>query len=178
MKAVLLNDASVLLNILATDKLREIANSIDRQIAICSAAKEEAKKLRDPTTGEMALVNLTPYIETGALLVLEPENDEEKRLYVEAAAIVDDGEAMSYAIARVRNLELAIDDKKARRLVTEQSRLRMWSTAELLKCWSESGGCSKEELREAIINIETRARYFPANPHVLAAWWTNAKLPA
>ena len=47
MKAILLNDASVLLNILATDKLREIANSIDRQIAICSAAKEEAKKLRE-----------------------------------------------------------------------------------------------------------------------------------
>src|ERR1019366_5454476 len=41
-------------------------------------------------------------------------------VYVELASVVDDGEAATIAVAAQRNLQLATDDRKARRLCAER----------------------------------------------------------
>jgi predicted nucleic acid-binding protein len=173
---ILINDSSVLLNLLAANSLANVAAATAWQFAICPAVRDEVKKLRDPHTGEMIEVDLSPYLASGLLQVLELSGEEEQTLYVEQAIVVDDGEAMSIAIAAHRQLELAIDDKQAanhaRRAFPE---IHLWSTPEILKYWSEVGRVEGKILREAIRLIETRSRYFPAKSHALAEWWQTAK---
>lgn len=173
---ILINDSSVLLNLLAADCLASVATATGWQFAVCPAVRDEVKKLRDSHTGEMVEVDLAPYLASGLLQVLELSGEEEQTLYVEQAIIVDDGEAMSIAIAASRRLELAIDDKQAtnhtRRVFPE---INLWSTPEILKHWSEVGGIDGKILREAIRRIETRSRYFPARTHALAEWWQISK---
>src|SRR4051812_21577366 len=110
---VLLNDASVLVNLLATDRLASIAEITGWQFALCPAVRDEVNKLRDPATGEMVPLDIAPLIASGLLRVFELSGDEEVAHYVDLAAVVDDGEAMSIAIAASRRLDLAIDDKQA-----------------------------------------------------------------
>ena len=79
---VLLNDCSVLLNLLAADCLAGIAEATGWQFAICPAVRDEVKKLRDADTGEMVSVDIAPLIASGLLQVLELSGDEELTLYV------------------------------------------------------------------------------------------------
>lgn len=173
---VLLNDSSVLLNLLAGDCLTSIATNTGWQFAICPAVRDEVKRLRDAHTGEMIEVDLTPYITSGLLQVLELSGEEEQALYVEQSIVVDDGEAMSIAIAGHRDLALAIDDKRATSHTHRKfPDIRIWSTPEVLKHWSGIGCVDAEVLRKVILLIETRARYFPPQSHVLADWWHQSK---
>ena len=173
---LLLNDSSVLLNLLATNLFSEIATQAGWQFAICPAVLAEVDELRDEHSGELMPVDLSTYISSGLLQVLEISGDEEQTLYVAQAIVVDDGEAMSIAIAAHRHLELAIDDKQAanhtRRAFPE---IRLWSTPEILKHWCEDGGADAATLQSAIRLIETRSRYFPAKSHPLATWWQSAR---
>ncbi len=176
MASILLNDASVLLNLLATGRFEAIATAITRQFAICTSVQAEVKSLRDPDTGEMVPVDIEPFFQSGVLLLLELEGEQEEALYVEQAAVVDDGEAMSLAIASVRSLEVAIDDRKARRLAGEKfPELCLWTTPEILKLWAEQSECSSAILCATILRIEAAARYFPPQAHPLAVWWQAAK---
>ena len=173
---VLLNDSSVLINLLAADCLAEIATDTAWQFAICPAVRDEAKKFRDAATGELVPVDIAPLIASGLLQVLELAGEEEQTLYVEQSIVVDDGEAMSIAIAASRGLELAMDDKQATNHTHRVfPQLRLWTTPEILKHWSVTASVSAERLREAIRLIEARARYFPSKSHPLAAWWQAAR---
>jgi predicted nucleic acid-binding protein len=176
MKAVLLNDASVLLNLLATEQIEAIGASVGWQFAICSAVRDEVKKLRDRETGEMLPVDIAGLVSVGALRVLHLEGDDEEALYVEHASMVDDGEAMSLAIASARQFELAMDDKRARRLARQRyPDLTLWTTPEIVKLWSEKSSTPSSIVRTAVLSIESRARYFPPGSHPLACWWQQAK---
>ena len=172
---VLLSDASVLLNLLAADCIAEIASALDWQFAICPLVRDEAKKLRDASTGDMVPVDITPLIESGALQILELSGDDEQTRYVEQSMVVDDGEAMSIAIAASRKLELAIDDRQAsnhaRRTFPE---LKLWTTPEIIKGWADAAVLSQARLGNVFALIEVRARYSPPNSHPLAAWWKEA----
>lgn len=174
---LLINDSSVLLNLLATDCLAQIAADTGWRFAICPAVRDESKKLRDSATNELVLVDIDPLIASGLLQLLDLSGDLEQILYVEQSIVVDDGEAMSIAIASNRGLDLAIDDKQAanhaRRVFP---RIKLWTTPEILKYWTETAIVPPEALRKAILLIEARARYFPSKSHVLAAWWESAKV--
>lgn len=173
---LLLNDSSVLLNLLAADCLSSLTAATGWQLAICPAVRDEAKKLRDPQTGEMMEVDLTPHLASGLLQVLELSGDEEQTLYVEQSIVVDDGEAMSIAIAAHRQLELAIDDKQAaNHTLRTFPQVRLWSTPEILKHWTEISDVDATVLREMIHLIENRSRYFPSKSHPLADWWRKSK---
>ncbi len=173
---VLLNDCSVLLNLLATDCLPAIADVTGCQFAICPAVRDEVKKLRDTHTGEMVEVDIAPLVASGLLQVLEISGEEEQTLYVEQSIVVDDGEAMSIAIAVHRHLELAIDDKQAANHTGRTfPEIRLWSTPEILKQWADVSSVDPIVLQNAIRQIEIRARYFPPKSHALAAWWQTIK---
>ena len=109
---VLLNDSSVLLNLLAADCLASIAADTGWQFAICPAVRDEVKRLRDAQTGEMhrsGRLPAPPHIVSGLLQILELSGEEEELLDVEQSHRgAHDGEAMSIAIAVHRQLALAI----------------------------------------------------------------------
>lgn len=173
---LLLNDSSVLLNLLAADCIADIAETLQWQFAICPAVRDETKKLRDATTGDMVAVDIAPLIATGLLQVLELAGDTEETLYVEQAMSVDDGEAMSIAIAASRKLELAIDDKQASNHARRAfPTLKLWTTPEILKQWCDAASVPAQRLKEIISLIEIRSRYFPPRAHLLAAWWQDSR---
>ena len=173
---LLLNDMSVLLNFLAADCLAEMAADLGWQFAICPAARDEATKLYDPETREMARLDLTPLIASGLLRVLELEGDAEEALYVEQSIVVDDGEAMSLAIAVNRKMELAMDDKQASNHARRTfAGLKLWSSPEILKHWIDTAAVPGERLQELIRLIEVRARYRPSKLHPLTGWWNQAR---
>ena len=175
---VVISDTSVLLNLLAADCLASLVASTGWQIVVCSLVISETKKLRDTATGEMLPVDLAPLIAAGHLRSIDIEHEEEKALFVDNAAVVDDGEAMAIAIAAHRTLDLAIDDRHAaNHCKATQPGVRIWSTPEILKAWSESTSLPAGTLRTAIHNIEERARYFPGKSHPLCNWWREAKAP-
>jgi predicted nucleic acid-binding protein len=172
---LLLNDASVLLNLLAADCIAEIAAALDWHFAICPLVRDEAKRLRDASTGDMVPVDIAPLIESGVLQILELSGNDEQVLYVEQSIVVDDGEAMSIAIAASRRLELAIDDKQASNHVRRTfPDLRLWTTPEIIKLWADTAALAPQRLGQVLSLIEGRARYSPPNLHPLAAWWNGS----
>lgn len=175
MNPVLL-DSSVLLNLLATDRLAAIAEGANWQFAICPAVRDEVKKLRDAAAGKMVDADITPLIAGGVLQPLELAGEDEQTLFLEQAIFVDDGEAMSIALAASRELDLAMDDRQAASHARRRfPKLKLRTTPEILKRWADTAGITAAELRRAINAIEIRARYFPPTAHSLAAWWAAAK---
>jgi len=176
MKPLLLHDASPLLNLLATGYFAEIAGMAAWQFAICTIVRDEAKKLRDPVTGEMVPIDLSGYFSSGLLRLVELAGEDEEDAFVKAASVLDDGESMSLAIASQRGLPIAMDDKRAIRYAAEQyPELTVWTTPQILQRWSEVTNCGEACLREALRSVEARARYFPAKSHPQWQWWERAR---
>jgi len=173
---LLISDTSVLLNLLAAECLESLSLETDFQFTICTAVRDETKTLRNATTGEAEPVDITPLVQSGLLTVLDVQTDEEANLYVDQAAHVDDGEAMSIALACCRSMDLAMDDRQAgnhaRRLFPG---IKIWTTPEILKTWSDTGRLPAPKLAVIIDLMEKRARYHPALNHPLAEWWDIAK---
>ena len=66
-------------------------------------------------------VDIDDLISRDVIQICNCDNAEEQELFVNLAASLDDGEAMSLAIALSRNWHLATDDKKARRIFKENN---------------------------------------------------------
>ena len=83
---------------------------------------------------------------------------------------MDDGEAVTGAIALNRGYSVAIDDRKARRVLGEKAPgMRLVSTLELMRRWAES--VTIEEVGRALRAMQHRARYIPGQQDPLYAWW-------
>lgn len=173
---ILLSDTSVLLNLLAGECLQELSRSLDVQFVVCSAVYSETQRLRDPSTGEMVPVDLAALVTAGLLQVVEISSEEEAAGYLAEATVVDDGEAMSIALAAARHLDLAIDDRRATNHVKRKfPELKLWTTPELLEAWTTRDAIEGDRVTSVLRLIEARARYSPSSKHPLFAWW-SAKL--
>jgi predicted nucleic acid-binding protein len=147
------------------------------QFGICSVVKNESIYLRaTDLKAPPDEVKLDGYLESNRLTVFELSSDEEKELYIDYATQLDDGEAMSLALVYSRGVSMASDDRKARRLFTEEigDQKRLLSTAQILKEWSEKIGMNGAELKQVLTEVSRRGRFFPdsGDPHF--AWWSKA----
>ena len=171
---VLLLDASCLLNLYATDRLLEIAPALPWQLAVADyVLEQEALYVRTIEEQEETVpVDLSPLIDEGLLLVLRLGNPSEEASFVELAAVLDDGEAVTGAIALNRGHLVAIDDRKARRVLGEKAPgTRLVSTLDLMRQWGES--VPVQEVRDALRAMQHRARYIPGQRDPLYSWWRD-----
>jgi hypothetical protein len=121
---------------------------------------------------EMLRSNLQPLIARGLIHVVSPESEAEETSFVNFAAELDDGEAITGAIAIHRHWSIATDDRKARRIFARTNpQVQLLSTPELLKHWVDTHNPPIEVVCEALQNIQTHARYKPPATHALYAWW-------
>jgi hypothetical protein len=99
-------------------------------------------------------------------------------MYVELAADLEDGEAMTLAIAHGRGLAAATDDRKARRIAAERcgGSLVLVRTTEILRAWVQVSSVDDATLRGVLRRIESIARFRPANDDPLRDWWAEAAL--
>ena len=171
---VLLLDASCLLNLCATARLLEIAAALPWQLAVVDYVMEqEVLYVRSIGAQEGTVpVDLSPLIDEGLLLVMRLETPSEEASFVELAAVLDDGEAVTGAIALNRGHLVAIDDRKARRVLGEKAPgMRLVSTLELMRQWSAS--VPVQEVSHALRAMQHRASYVPGQWDPLHAWWRD-----
>ena len=176
-RELILLDASCLLNLYATGRLRDIALDLPYRLGVAEYVRErEALYVwRRGSTGDedkRVPVDLTSLVDEGAIQVVRPERPEEEAAFVDLAAVVDDGEAVTIALALHRGYSVATDDRKARRILAELAQsIPLFSTLELLKAWAERASVSNSELRQAMLAIQSDASYIPSVRDPLYEWW-------
>jgi predicted nucleic acid-binding protein len=169
-------DACVLINLLASGEVEGILRAAAGDSFICTAVESESIYLRtDDPKAPLEHIDLSPLVGSGLLTVCDIEGNNEAELYVDYASALDDGEAMSLAIALSRGLVLATDERKARRLFVEAvgDNARLTSTSELLRRWAEAEGIPADRLKTALLHIEKRARYQPPASDANYQWWAD-----
>jgi predicted nucleic acid-binding protein len=95
-------------------------------------------------------------------------NEAEADDYVTFSASIDDGEAMSLAIARVRGYSLVTDDRKARQFAMNLG-VEVYGTTDILRHWAEEN--PNAEIGHLLRAIERRARYRPPDDDPNFNWW-------
>lgn len=169
-------DACVLLNLLATGILEEILSLVAQRSMICLLVKDESLYLRNEVdVSENEAVELIQLVQNGILNICDFESDVEQELFVNFAVRLDDGEAMSLALALSRNWHLATDDKKARKVFIENNPDNQFliSTSDLIKEWAISTSADNIEVKNVLVRVERKARFRPPNSDVNLQWWND-----
>src|SRR5262249_1769625 len=101
-------DACVAINLVATDDLTAIGRVLETTFLMADQAADEMGYLRDEVGGDIVLtpIDFQEYSSTRTMQRVSL-NEGELFQYVELAAVVDDGEAATIAIARSRGLKMA-----------------------------------------------------------------------
>jgi hypothetical protein len=162
--ACIVLDACCIINLYESGYCEAILKATGPCVTVVSVVLEQELGTRD----------LQPLIERGILQIVEPESDAEFISFVNFAVQLDDGEALTGAVARHRRWAIATDERKARKVFTREIRdILLVSTPELLKHWVDTSRPRASSIRDALTNIRTRARYEPGKDHALYRWWQS-----
>ena len=170
----LLLDACVVVNLYSTRQMAAILTATSSSPAIVDAVQREAQLVFRGGDGEDARereqIDHSPCVTEGLLTVIDITDEEEFLTYIDLTQELDDGEAMTAAVAIHRRLPVATDDRKALRVLARHS-LTPRSTLDVIRDWSAQGSVDPEMLRTALIDLQQRGNYLPARSHPLKAWW-------
>ncbi len=171
-RRVLLLDACVAINLFATDHVRRIAETLGLTFVLTRQAADEVGHLREIIGGEPVStpIDLGQYTSDGTLRMIDLRPPE-YLLYVELASVVDDGEAATIAIAALRNLQLATDDRKARRLCSERHIPEPLRTLALMRTYSDAARLGHIQVRDLLVKIRDRASFQPPRADPDHKWW-------
>lgn len=167
-------DACTLVNFYATRHLESILRSIGGPVAVVDIVEQEAQYVFRGGKGEDARekepINLQPCISRDVLAVIQATNEEELLTFIDLTQELDDGEAMTAALAIHRGYTVVTDDRKATRILTRES-VGQRSTLDLIKAWGDSRSMRAEELGIVLSDLRERGNYYPARNHPLKTWW-------
>jgi predicted nucleic acid-binding protein len=117
-------------------------------------------------------VDLTDHLHSGAFQIIELARDEVP-LFVELAALVDDGEAATIAAAIKRGLLLATDDRKARRLCAERGLALPTGTVALIRRYCEAQALDQGRICHLLRRISNRASFQAPRGDPDLKWWND-----
>ena len=143
---------------------------------VCVLVKSESLYLRkEADINENESVDIDDLVNQGIIQICDCEDAEEQKLFVNLAASLDDGEAMSLAIALSRNWHLATDDKKARRIFSEnaQNNNLLVSTSDLIKEWAENEKIDDLAIKPILLKVERKASFRPPKSDINLQWWND-----
>lgn len=176
-------DACCIFNFCASGNLLGILRAISARVAVSQVVKDKELK-RLPGVGDQENAGgeeLEKAIAQGLLIVVDFESEAEQATYINyAAALGDDGESATGAIAFHRGWAIATDDKRARSFFArEVPELQVVSTLEVVKHWSQIAGLALPAVGDVLDVIRVKGRYMPPNNHPLRGWWetTIKQLP-
>jgi predicted nucleic acid-binding protein len=172
-------DASCLLNLYASGKLREIAETLPQPLAVAEyVVQQEALYIRrrvsedDPEEHEP--VDIGPLVAAGLIQVVTINSEAEATIFVDLAGEMDDGEAMTCALAIHRQCDVATDDRKARRVLSGRApHIPIISTLAIVRKWAELADITKTELKATLLSIWSGANYYPGEREPLYEWWVD-----
>ncbi|MEX1159155.1 MAG: PIN domain-containing protein [Thermomicrobiales bacterium] len=163
-------DACAVLSLYATSQMAEIIGATPGPVAVSDMVLQEALYVRRIVNGvsEREPMDLAPLVASRALAVIGAADEGELQTFIDLSAGLDDGEAMTAALAIHRAYVLVTDDRKAERLLAGRVQLR--ATLGLVKVWADAEQVDDGTLRAALTSIYERG-YQPPNRHPLKAWW-------
>jgi predicted nucleic acid-binding protein len=170
----ILLDACCVLNLYATGRMAEILTTIPAAFQIVEAVHREALYIRGRggDTSQNEPVDLQPLIDAGILSVAILETEAETNSYIDFGNSLDDGEAMTCAIAVHRTYTIATDERKATRMLAEvASHLTIITTSAILKEWVETRAITADDVSQILADIRDRARFEPGARDPLQTWW-------
>jgi predicted nucleic acid-binding protein len=171
-RSVLL-DACVAINLVAAEDLDAIVRILGTGFLMVDQVAAEIGYLRDEIGGQIVQtpIDLRPYLLSGAMHFLSL-TEEELPQYVRLATMVDDGEAATLAIAESRGLQLATDDRKARRVCVERGLPEPIRSLQLLRSYADAAGLSEQGVQERLVRIRDRASFRPGRMDPDFKWWS------
>ncbi len=178
---LLLLDACCLINLYATGCLREILVAQGVCVGVVDVVAGEALFVQTETPNEggedRERIDLAPLVADGALRILAPDTDEEYEAFINyAAAGLDDGEALTLALAQTRACQVATDDQRARREAHAVPSLVCQSTVTLLQRWVETCAVAPPALAAVLCRIERLARFRSGRREKAEQeWWDRAR---
>lgn len=174
-------DASCIINLYTSAQMEGILKSIQKSVSVAAfVVDREALGVYggpdDAINQVKEKIELQPFIEAGLLKVVTIDSEIEAATYVNLATKIDDGEAITGAIAIHRNWAIAVDDKKARSSFQgDAPHLQLIYTLELVKHWVETVSPSVQEISQVLERIHKRGAYAPRSSHPLYSWWMKYK---
>ncbi len=175
----LILDACCIINLRASGRMEAVLSSAPIQMAIAGYVKEYETLTyfsgpREDVTLQKEAIDLQPLIDGNILEVVDLDQETESDAYLGFAVDLDDGEAVTGAIALNRDWAIATDDKKAIADFKDESPdTQILTTPELMKIWVDNAKPTVEAASDALRNIELRARYRPGVRHTLYTWWNQ-----
>lgn len=167
-------DACCLLNLAGAGvDAVDVTDALGLALVVVEQVVDEALWIEDVVDGEpvRTAVNLdgAAFTAVGRVTL----SADELALYVRLARELDDGEAATLAVARVRGLAVMTDDRKARRVAQEQG-LAVLGTAQVLRRLSEHLGTSGQGVAEMLERVQRRSRFRPRRDDPEAEWWQGS----
>jgi predicted nucleic acid-binding protein len=172
-------DTCCLINLYASRRLSVILAASIEQGLVPGAVLSECLYIRQPSEenpNHLVSVNvdLRPFIVAGDLIRTELTGENELAQFVQLAVLIDDCEAACLAVASVRGLPLATDDKRAIQVATGLG-VPVVTTPLLVKNWAERVASAPPEVADAIVCIERYGRFRPHDTCPYAEWWADQK---
>ena len=174
-------DGCVLLNLFASRRAAEILGTLPRPSAVADFVRDQEAlwvgRHKSGPAAEREVVDVGPLITAGLVEVLSLQGDMEIAhfLTLVSSARIDDGEAMSGALAHARGLVVATDDKAALKVFGRHSPpIPTCSTASLVRHWTECLAVDAATLQRVLVDIRERASFEPAQGDPLQPWWRAA----
>lgn len=167
-------DACAVMNLYATRHMREIVATIDGPVAVVDVVAREAQFVWRGGTGDDARereqVDLQPFLDDGLLSVILSDDEDELLTFIDLTTVIDEGEAMTAAVAIHREWVVVTDDRKASRELAARG-VSLRTTLDLVQAWHEAAGIPDAVLREALADLRQRGNYELAKAHPLREWW-------
>ena len=175
----ILLDTCCLINLFASAHIEDIISTVPLPFGVAEAVRREAPYIlpeREPEkpSTEAEPVSIEPLVASGLLEVLEPETEQEAGTYIDFAADLDDGEAMTCALAIHRSFHIATDERKAIRILAERApQVVVHTTSSLVRWWSEVRHTDPQVVRRTLDAIQVRGRFRPGKTDPLLSWWES-----
>ena len=156
----------------------DIAASLREQVAVADyVLEEEALFIRREASADgrgrpVRRWTCLRFVSAGLVEVMHLASPNEEATFVALAAIIDDGEAVTAALAVHRGCAVATDDRKARRVLSERApTVPLVSTLDLVSQWAEMMSIPFVEVRAALERMRSGASYVPGRRDPRYMWW-------
>ena len=169
-------DACCLINLYASGKEGSICQACG-EFWVPAQVQNEALRIRrvdedDPTRLVPQDIDLDDAIAAGYIQMCQLEGQDELDAFVRFAMQLDDGEASCLAIAESRGWTVATDDRKARRIASENG-ISLIGTPELIQRWVDATSPNEAAIIDVLRRVERFARFRPRRTDPLHEWWVG-----
>lgn len=175
-------DACCVMTLYASGEMAGILGAIQESVKVAAYVKDsEALSIyavsKHRALPRRELIDLQPLIDSGLIEIVDLASVDEWAIVIDLTSRrLDDGEAISAAIAVTRNWALATDDRAARRVSQQRyPAIELLTTSHLVRHWADHARPQRTALANALSGIENRANFVIGQNDPQFDWWQSSK---